>query len=217
MQILIIPGTLDARSTWSHAIALLEDNGFRVTLLEYKTPKTDDIEDQINLAETFLVEKTLIVGEGVGGRITVQLLVRNNPYVCGAVLFATPSLLYTSLFTKVQKFVAFFLLPIRLVLPYKLKEKISNAILRLRYRSPEYFQYRKSIDSAQDTLLPIISTYIKLVWGTKKLRVPRSVAIRMNTILEDSDFIEVDRTAEPIHKNAPRVFCEIVTGVANTH
>lgn len=217
MQILVIPSSFDTRASWSNVITNLEGLGYRVTYLEYTPPKNDDIEEQVNLAATYLVEKTLIVGSDLGGRIAIQLLARKNPYICCTLLLSTPSLLYKSLFTRFLLLLNFALGPIRLFISHHRKQKIGDLILRLRYPSPEKFRYQKNINSEQDTLLPIIKVFVRMVWGEKNLRTPREVGVRMHRMIEKSDLVTLDGRSEPLQTSSPDIISNYIDEMARTY
>jgi len=205
MHILIIPGTFDTRQDWNKVINNLEKYQHRVTYFTYEPPTTDDVVELTDQVQNFLVEKTMLVGSDIGGRICIQLLARKNPYVSGALLLSTPSLAYRSYFSRFLGLVNFFLLPIRLFLPYKLKKIIADKILHLRYRNRKYFLYQKNIQSEQETLLPTIKVFVRLVWGERKCRVPLLVGRRMHSVLKKSDLVVVDSAQEPLNVHSPEI------------
>jgi pimeloyl-ACP methyl ester carboxylesterase len=214
MQILIIPAHQDSPTSWQPVTSILERVGYRVTLLSYPHPKDDDLEQQTNLAEQFLTEKTVVVGSDVGGRIAIQLMARRSQYIAGAVLLSTPSLFHKNAWTFLLKLFMFFSAPFRLFISHKRQKRIGEWFIRLTHRTPESFLYRKMINSEQDTLLPIIKVPVKLVWGAKSRRVHLNVAHHMAELLPRAEVLVVEDTSEPLQETAPVIIASYVDELA---
>lgn len=215
MHILLIPGWQETTSDWEPTAAKLQQLGYPTTIVEYYTPKNTDIDDQVEIAQQYINRKTLVVGYSVGGRIAVQLLHQKMHHVAGGLLLSTPSLKHAGWFGRMVKIVTFVFAPIRLLTPGFIKKYLYAGWKKLLHRDETKRQYARMIDSEQETLLPLITVPVKLVWGAADRLVSPKIGQAMAAMIPNADYIEVTKLGAAIHQENPALMAEIIAGFAD--
>lgn len=214
MHILIIPGWQETSDDWSAVATQVEQLGHTSTILDYPMPDTPDIEDQVELVMPYITNKTIVVGYSIGGLIAVQVLHRKLHHIVGGILVSSPSLKYAGFRGFLRKLFNFFSGPIRLLTPGFVKRLLIKAAQTILRISKEKLTYNFVIDAEQDTILPLIETPVKLVWGEKDKTVSPKIGEAMQEMLPNADFITIKGHRHDIHKKDPKLMAAIIDGFA---
>lgn len=212
MHVLILPGWHESVASWEPVQTALEALGYEVSIFGYETPKNDDVEDQVELTLQHITQKTLLVGASVGGRIAIQVLHQKPHHVIGGLLFSTPSLKYVGWKNYGNKCISFiFLLP-RLLTPGIVKRNLLKLWEKIRRTDPDKAHYKRVTGSEQESLLPLITTPVKLVWPAKDKVVSPSIGRAMAEVMPKADFVTVAGVTEQFYLKNPTLAANIIDG-----
>jgi len=188
MQVLLIPDLYEPATHWEALKQQLEKASLYTNIYSYTPPRNEDISDIVEDLKRNLVDETILVGSGIGGRIAVQVAAQQPHQLAGILLLSTPAMKAPGVRSFLLRVFLFITTPIRILIPYYARKKLENLYKRLYPGDPKKMLYRKIIADEQDAFLTKIADPLYLLWGSDDSRVPPAVA---NVISEKLDYADV--------------------------
>lgn len=214
MQALLIPDLYEPASTWRAVVAQLEKANIYTTVMEYKPPRDEDISEIVETAASHLIDETVVVGYGIGGRIAVQLAAQQPHQLAGIILISTPAMKAPGIQSFIKKLLLFILAPFRIIIPYYLRHKVELLYKRYYPGDPQKLLYRSIVAEEQDAFLAKITDPLLLLWGENDERVRPAVTEVMHETLDYADVKHdiqlVADTGSALHKTHPDVVAQSV-------
>jgi pimeloyl-ACP methyl ester carboxylesterase len=214
MQALLIPDLYEPTEHWRAVVTQLEKVNIYTMVLEYKPPRDEDVSEIVELATSHLIDETVVVGYGIGGRIAVQLAATQPHQLAGIILISTPAMKEPGLRTFLKKLLFFALTPLRIIVPYYLRHKLELLYKRFYPGDPKKLLYRSIIADEQDAFLAKIKHPLLLLWGEDDKRVKPAVTEVMHETLDYADVAHdiqfVSHAGSMLHQSHPDIIAQSV-------
>lgn len=219
MQVLIIPDLYEPVANWSQVKQQLENAGFFTNIYEYQPPRNPDVSEIVEDIHHHLVDTTIVVGFGIGGRIAIQLGAQRPHPLAGILLLSTPAMKAPGVRSYLMRVLHIVLAPFRIIVPYYLRKKLAELYKRFYPGNPKKRLYREIVSDEQGTFLAKIHDPLYLLWGSRDRRVRPEVADVMSETL---DYADVTHTVEivagagtALHRSQPGLVTKTIIGMAN--
>jgi pimeloyl-ACP methyl ester carboxylesterase len=202
MQAVLIPDLYEPPANWKGVVTALERAGLYTTVLDYKPPRDEDVSEIVEMISAHLIDKTVVVGYGIGGRIAVQLAAEKPHQLAGIILMSTPAMKAPGVTTFFAKLLRFVLTPVRILIPYYFRHKLELLYKRYYPGDPKKMLYRRIIADEQDAFLAKIADPLLLLWGADDTRVNPKVA---GVISETLDYADVPHDLQVVTNSDGRL------------
>jgi pimeloyl-ACP methyl ester carboxylesterase len=218
MQVLIIPDLYESPTHWDRVLHHLTNAGVFATIVEYKPPRDEDVSEIVEDIQHHLVDETVVVGFGIGGRIAIQLAAQEPHQLAGVLLMSTPAMKAPGVRSFLKRTLMFVTTPLRILVPYYFRKKLENVYLRYYPGDPKKILYRRITADDQDAFLGKISDPLYLLWGSEDDVVRPAVA---SVISETLDYADVPHQTQivaggsrALHQTQPDLVAQTVLSIA---
>ncbi|MAZ30292.1 hypothetical protein CL655_03350 [bacterium] len=187
MQVLIIPDLFAKDTQWEPVVESFAKAGVRAEVVSFTAPRDEDLSEIVEFVNQRLIEKTYLIGHGVGGRVAIQLASQQPHQLAGLMLTSTPAMPAASFRTFLFKVLHFFGTLVRIVIPYYIRKKIVTKYRELKPGDPKKTLYNIIIAPSMEAFLAKLSVPLLLLWGERDTRVAPAVAEVMSETLHNFD------------------------------
>lgn len=217
MQALIIPDLYEPADHWETVKQHLDEAGLFTTIYTYTPPRNEDVSEIVDDIAHHLVDATIVLGYGVGGRIAIQLGARQPHQLAGIVLLSTPAMKAPGFRALVLRILRVIFTPVRILIPYYFRKKLAKQFKKILARDEKKLLYLEVIEPDQSTFLAKITDPLYLLWGSDDKKVSSDVATVMSEAL---NYADVKHTLEivaggdgALHRSQPKLVANTVAAM----
>lgn len=185
MQVLILPDLYETATPWQAVVDALTQAGLFADVVTYEPPRHADVSSVVDDVQQRLVDKTYIVGSGIGGRIAIQLAARQPHHLAGVMLLSTPAVPAPGVAHFFTKLLRLITTPIRILVPHRLRVKLIELSKQLLPNNPQRKKYKEIASPTLETFLPKIADPLLLLWGKHDNAVTPTVAEVLSELLDE--------------------------------
>jgi pimeloyl-ACP methyl ester carboxylesterase len=228
-MLVIIPGWMHDSAQWSVVCDLLTSRniehgviaipGFGTVTADPNIATMDDLSQwclqQITNVQSTSATPLVLFGHSCGGRVALQLVAEGLP-VQQLILCGSPNLYRQSSKAKCIAWLVALATPLKPLLPEWIKSKVRSDDYAVARGSVMQTLYASVVQSDQSTLLPLVTTQTRLLWGAQDSAAPLHNARELHERLVNSTLEVIPQAGHNLHHDKPHLLAAKIASYVTT-